>query len=394
MKHASRRIACLFALATAAGCTASAEGEPQSQEQVDTREIPGRVSAKLVNSSSNNARFEGSGDWAWHSTVAVFTNVPGMGSVECTGTIIGPHHVITAASCFPSTTSTIGFFWNGAADDAFTPRANVLHVYERSGVSATTDWKDSSGNQYNIAVLQLDRDVPWQVPAWLNSPDPTPGTWGFQVGLGPLNNNPSTFGIMQEHQTTVRGEGAWGSDFFHNHMLTDDPAAADGSAGTRGGDMGGPMYGWGPAYGGHGEGSIGGGGGLPAGQAMSIWGVYAGRNPWNAFGDRAEYTNLSWRNLDFITKAMGLHVSDLVGWQRLGTVLDTIDVTGQSGWACPDMCLKRRSCVAENTVSVGSTVTCTLLSAVSGTSQYNYASSSSKSATGACTLDATGICRL
>ncbi|KYF54101.1 hypothetical protein BE08_29190 [Sorangium cellulosum] len=391
--YVSALLSCLLAAACApAELDDEHDAEGAESTQADEPEETGDAAAALYNSPGNNVRFMGASDWAWHSTVSVSTNVPGMGDVQCTGTIIGPRHVITAASCMPSTSSKIGFFWNGLPDDAFTPRAGVVRVFERAGVNATTNWQDSGHVSWNIAVLELDRNVPWQVPAWLNSRDPAYGSWTYQAGLGAHNGDPATFGILAEHATTVRQSG---SNYNLSWLLTDDPASPEGLAGTRGGDTGGPLYAWGPAWGVHAPGSLAGSGGLPPGQAMMLLGVYSGTNPWDAFGNRAGYTLISRRNHEFIMTAMGMKVNDHIGRLRTGEEIASFDASGWDAIACTDMCAKRPECVASNMFeeTAARRWTCSLLRTVTGTQAY-FGSTSSSKTSAPCVRDAAGICRL
>ncbi|KYF65119.1 hypothetical protein BE11_05915 [Sorangium cellulosum] len=386
-------MSCLLAAACAPVELADEQSDVGAEStEADELEETGDASAALYDGSGNNVRFLGATDWAWHSTVSVNTDVPGIGAVRCTGTIIGPRHVITAASCMPSTRSMIGFFWNGAPDDAFTPRAKVERVFERAGVNATTNWQDPSHVSWNIAVLELDRTVPWQVPAWLNSRDPAYGSLAFQTGLGAHNGDPSKFGILAEHVTSVRQSG---SNYALSWLLTNDPASAEGTAGTRGGDTGGPLYAWGPAWGVHALGSLGGPNGLPPGQAMTLLGVYSGTNPWDSFGNRAGYTLISPRNHEFIMSAMGMKTRDLIGRLRTGEEIASFDATGWDEIACTDVCAKRPECVASNLFEEPSMRrwTCSLLRTMTGTQAFFGGTSSSKTSA-SCSRDATGICRL
>jgi hypothetical protein len=309
--------------------------------------------------------------------------------------------VVTAASCFPSTSSTVEFFWplgpNGEIwpDDDFTPRANVRHVYEHIGVTPTTNWQDSHGEYFNIAVLELDRDVPWQVPAWIGGGNLDAGSSAFQVGLGAHNNNPQSFGKMAEHVTTLRASG---SNYPGTWLLTNDPASGEGTAGTHGGDTGGPLYGWGPSWSADDEGSLGGGGGLPSGQAMTLLGVYSGTNPWDFFGNRAGYTLLIGVVIDFLHEAMGIGPVQQPGQHMLGNVIESFPVVGFTG-ECEARCLKHHDCVALTqvfTLNSSSPDTCNLLRQVTGWSTFGTDPSVSRTrgTTGPCHLDENGICRL
>jgi hypothetical protein len=307
--------------------------------------------------------------------------------------------VITAASCLPSAGSTtIGFFWDGQPDDAFTPRANVLNVYEPAGVQGP-NWRDPQSNVFDVAVLELDRNVPWQVPAWLT--EATLGEEGdtfLQVGLGPHNNHAASFGQMAEHWSAVRGDGFGngGSSVNQNWWLVNDAVSVDD---VRGGDTGGPLYAWGPSWGGQDEGSLA-GGGLPPGQAMALVGVNSGNaitNTWD-WGPRAGYTAMTLSVIDFVMRALGIGPPNYTDNVPVGTSIGSISTIYPQD--CEDLCVKNYGCVAYSWVPVVVTHpgTCTIFSGITGWTtvypQRVIAAWGQKLSTGPCNPDSSGICRL
>jgi hypothetical protein len=217
-----------------------------------------RSSAALNSGSGYTARQETAGDWGWHSTVAVNVRYDNPANPTgpqltrlCTGVLVGWRHVATSGDCagtlggLTHRSIDIGFFWAGVNDDAFTPHRNVTRIFERNGTSepfAPTPWVDSLGCDENVAILEMDGNSSWQPPAWLPGDSPSEGpvadSWVYALGLGPHDGVASTFGLLFEHYTHIRGED-WtgGSNFALAHLLTQE--SIDGSA-----DNGGPIYGW------------------------------------------------------------------------------------------------------------------------------------------------------
>lgn len=93
------------------------------------------------------------------ATVFVRTDANGK---SCTGTIIGPRHVVTAAHCQPRAGKTYVAFYDADPrypdiDDA----RQVTEVWERFGVDDTRgDYYDIDDNWADYAILTLDADIP------------------------------------------------------------------------------------------------------------------------------------------------------------------------------------------------------------------------------------------
>jgi hypothetical protein len=73
--------------------------------------------------------------WLLGSTVVVST-----GRHRCTGFIIGPRHVITAAHCIPRPHADVRFYLSGASFPSSTPAyTEAVEVYEMRGVDDLND---------------------------------------------------------------------------------------------------------------------------------------------------------------------------------------------------------------------------------------------------------------
>jgi hypothetical protein len=326
----------------------------------DGTDVPEPVggSAAALNSGSGNApRQETAGDWGWHSTVSVNVHFdlpfapPGTPQLTrvCTGVLVDWTHVMTTGDCVGTLGGTshrsidVGFFWNGVNDDAASPHRNVLRIFERDGVQQPWDtsasWVDAIGCDANVAILELDGPSPRQPPAWLPSDSiadtPVASSWAYAVGLGPHDDVPSTAGLMFEHGTTVRGQGFGGGGSYYStaHLLTQD--SIDGAE-----DEGGPLYQWSSAAAAR----------IPTtasdpilNEPMKLVGIYTGQDPWDSFGNRAQYympgSGHPCAGREFFRGATG-NAACAFARATAATVLDTFATTDPND--CENVCNGRR----------------------------------------------------
>lgn len=237
------------------------------------------------------------------------------GGGKCSGTRIGPYHVITALHCGVAVGDTVRFYTNGSAYPSSSDASRTVEaVGKRPGTSWSVanqsgDLVDENGIFADFAILKLSaavRGIDYATMAWLYPGD---GASGTKVGNGNHEDNTSLFGIVMQKADTT-----WTSSDADGPFRTSEDAVNPG-------DSGGAFY-----------------------HQTRLLGVTSSHDPFHA-----RYTSiprhLTWI-LDVINYQWGGVIPPLNGRYLAGALLASLP--GKSHIVCQYACQNTASCAGYN----------------------------------------------
>ena len=222
-KHFARSLIAVGFTALSSACAA-----PTSEQE--STELP--VDAPLGTTASAITGGAPASTFMQQRTVMLATPVAGtMLSKTCTGVIIGPSHVLTAAHCLASQDNTTVFFYNSTNLPNAGTRG-VVGVFNAPGVHPEQgDVHDLQGNFADFAVLALSAPIPsTSRVADMDLGYPGEDAAAMLVGRG-LHNGQANGNFLRFAMNTFYSSSTSSGFFYMNDSVTEK------------GDSGGPAFG-------------------------------------------------------------------------------------------------------------------------------------------------------
>jgi hypothetical protein len=264
---------------------------------------------------------------------------------NCTATVIGSRHLLTASHCLPQIGNTACFYTT--TDPNYVPVSSVCRtinaVYYPPGVNASVgDYTDSDGDFADVAVVRLSSNIPstsasatmaWTYPAGGDD-------WGSKVGCGTHDG-----GSNGDRDLRSVGDWTYSDNDNDGHFLTENEQ-------TDPGDSGGAFF-------------------------------YASRLLGVLYGDvfewewRNKYTSVQ-KQLSWILSVMGYTFSGTISNNTLRSGAMLSSLYASTSQECSYICDKTSSCAAFNYVPWLPGVQCQLLSSTTGSASMSGATSGVK----------------